>query len=214
MPLFTIETAYRLPVYRHQIYEADTLEQACRRAMDDDDWEHERRDYESAGETFVSGAWIGHTAYAGRGELVPSRFAEVIQRKVGHFEVLLGLLKVFAQDRPLDAAEREFWAPRAKAAIAKGEAILGGIDDPEDPSADAVSYVVGRVINRFGEMDYLCAWDAKWGTTASALVNAFRFPTLAEAEFACARARALVPTFLDGRPIEYRAVPAPSRPRE
>src|ERR1700736_2498415 len=41
MPVFTIETTYRLPVYRHQIYEAATMEEACRFAVDDDDWSTE-----------------------------------------------------------------------------------------------------------------------------------------------------------------------------
>jgi hypothetical protein len=36
MPVFTIETTYRLPVYRQQTYEAATMEEACRRAIDDD----------------------------------------------------------------------------------------------------------------------------------------------------------------------------------
>ena len=99
-------------------------------------------------------------------------------------------------------------SPRAQDAVAKAEAILGGANNPGELSAETpTSYVVARVINRFGEMDYLCAWDAKWGTSASSLQQAMRFPALAEAEAACARARALVPTFIDGQPIEYRAVP-------
>jgi hypothetical protein len=208
MPVFTIETTYRLPLFRHRTYEADTVEQACRLAMEDDDWDDQKRDYENAGESYVSGAWHGDTAYSGNSEAVPSRFDEMSQRKVDHFETLLGLLKLFAHERPLDQAEREFWIPRAQDAVAKAEAILGGANNPGEPSAEAsTSYVVARVINRYGEMDYLCAWDAKWGTCASSLQQAMRFPTLAEAEAACARARALVPTFIGGQPIEYRAVP-------
>jgi len=37
MPRFTVETSYRLPVYRQQTYEAATIEQACRLAIEDDD---------------------------------------------------------------------------------------------------------------------------------------------------------------------------------
>jgi hypothetical protein len=208
MELFTIETTYRLPVYRHRTYEAETVEQACRLAIEDDDWDEQKRDYETAGGSYVSGAWRGDTAYSGRAEHVPSRFEETNQRKVDHFETLLGLLKIFAQERPLDKAAREFWGPRARDAVAKGEAILAGVNNPGEPTSEAsVSYVVGRIINRHGEMDYLCAWDAKWGTSASSLQQAMRFPTLTEAEAACARAMALVPTFMDGKPIEYRAVP-------
>ena len=208
MELFTIETTYRLPVYRHRTYEAETVEQACRLAIEDDDWDEQKRDYETAGESYVSGAWRGDTAYSGRAEHFPSRFEETNQRKVDHFETLLGLLKIFAQARPLDKAAREFWGPRSRDAVAKGEAILGGANNPGEPTSEAsVSYVVGRIINRHGEMDYLCAWDTKWGTSAASLQQAMRFPTLTEAEAACARAKALVPTFMDGKPIEYRAVP-------
>jgi hypothetical protein len=208
MQYFTIEATFRLPAFRHRTYEADNVEQACRLAMEDDDWDDQKRDYDAAGEAYVSGAWRGDTAYSGRAEAVPARFDEMNQRKVDHFETLLGLLKIFAQERPLDEAEREFWIPRARDAVAKAEAILGGANNPGEASSKAsTSYVVARVINRHGEIDYLSAWDARWGTTASSLVCAMRFPTLAEAEAACAHARALVPTFMDGKPIEYRAVP-------
>ncbi len=36
MPVFTIETAYRLPVYRQRCYEAETLETACVLAIADE----------------------------------------------------------------------------------------------------------------------------------------------------------------------------------
>lgn len=67
MPIFTIETSYRLPVYRHRTYEADSLEEACRRAVEDDDWSSGKHDYDNAGETHVSGAWKGaDAAYRGQ----------------------------------------------------------------------------------------------------------------------------------------------------
>src|SRR6267142_2296701 len=72
MPVFTIETTYRLPVYRQQTYEAATMEEACRRAIDDDDWSTEKRDYESAGETYVTGIWSGeNAAYSGAAQPIP-----------------------------------------------------------------------------------------------------------------------------------------------
>ena len=46
MPRFTIETTYRLPVYRQRTYDAETLEEACRLAFDDDDWSEQKEDYE------------------------------------------------------------------------------------------------------------------------------------------------------------------------
>ena len=64
MPRFTIEATYRLPVYRQRSYEAETLEEACRLAVEDDDWSEQKEDYESSGETYVTGAWPGEdTAY-------------------------------------------------------------------------------------------------------------------------------------------------------
>lgn len=133
MPAFTIETTYHLPVFRHQTYEAETLAQACRLAIEDDDWSREQRDYESAGETYVSGIWPGvDAAYHGAALPVPSHFGEGVTRKADHFEILLGLLKLLVQDRDLDVQERSYWIPRADAAIAKGEAILAGARDPDD----------------------------------------------------------------------------------
>jgi hypothetical protein len=57
MPLFTIETAYRLPAYRQRKYEADAPEQACRLAVEDHDRDGDAVAYESTGETYVTGIW-------------------------------------------------------------------------------------------------------------------------------------------------------------
>lgn len=77
MPIFTIETSYRLPVYRHRTYEAESLEEACRRAIEDDDWSTGRLDYDSAGKTFVSGSWEGaDAAYRGKTLSLPPRLME------------------------------------------------------------------------------------------------------------------------------------------
>jgi hypothetical protein len=56
MPVFTIETTYRLPAYRQRTYEADTIEEACRLAIEDDDWSGQEEDYDASGEIYVSGA--------------------------------------------------------------------------------------------------------------------------------------------------------------
>lgn len=125
MPAFTIETTYHLPIYRHHVHTAANLAEACRRAINDDDWRFERRDYDTAGPVFVSGAWLGpDTAYRGNPLAVPSHFDEPIQRKADHFGVLLALLKLCAA--PDNSA--------AQAAIAKAEAILAGTPDPLVPS--------------------------------------------------------------------------------
>lgn len=131
MPRFTIETTYHLPVYRHRTYEADTLEQACRLAVEDDDWSDEKRDYESAGETFVSGVWPGFdAAYRGVPVPIPSHFRETNERQAAHFETLLGILKILAHARASQTPDLPFWLARAEAAVAKAEAILAGAPDP------------------------------------------------------------------------------------
>src|SRR6266446_1421618 len=57
MSRFTIETTYRLPVYRQRTYEAETLDQACRLAIEDDDWSEQKEDYDCSGDTYVTGPW-------------------------------------------------------------------------------------------------------------------------------------------------------------
>lgn len=129
MPIFTIETTYRLPVYRQRSYEAASLADACRLAVEDDDWDGEKQDYEATGETYVSGVWEGrNTAYSGLAVPVPSDYRETMQRKTDHFEVLLGLVKVLSGVN--EASDRTYWRERAAPAIAKAEAILAGARDP------------------------------------------------------------------------------------
>jgi hypothetical protein len=121
MPVFTIETTFHLPVYRHRSITAETLEQACRLAIADEDWWDQKHDYDNSGVTYVSGAWPGDdAAYGGLAMPIPSQFAETAQRKADHFSVLLGHLKRCA--RTGDAT--------AQAAIASAEAILAGAADP------------------------------------------------------------------------------------
>ena len=109
-------------MYRQRSYEAETLEEACRLAVIDDDWSEQKEDYESSGETYVTGAWPGEdTAYRIAALPLPSQFGEMLQRKADHYETLLGILKFLAP-----APEAPFWRERADAAIAKAEAILAG----------------------------------------------------------------------------------------
>ncbi len=132
MPVFTIETTYRLPVYRQQTYEAATMEEACRLAVDDDDWSDEKRDYESAGETYVTGIWSGeNAAYSGAAQPIPSHYVETPQRIALHLEVLLGLVKVLASQSDTERPDRAFWLERAQPAIAEAEAILAEGREPD-----------------------------------------------------------------------------------
>jgi hypothetical protein len=127
MPRFTIETTYGLPIYRQRAYDAETLEEACRLAIEDDDWSEQKEDYESSGETYVTGAWPGEdTAYRLAALRLPSQFGEMLQRKADHYETLLGILKVLAR-----TPEALFWREHAYAAIAKAEAILAGAPDAD-----------------------------------------------------------------------------------
>ncbi|WPE24292.1 hypothetical protein [Shinella zoogloeoides] len=135
MPDYTIETSYRLPAYRHRTYQADTAALACRQAIEDDDWSGEKLSYEDAGETYVSGIWNGvDTAYSGHAVPVPSHFSETTERKVRHFEILLGLLKLLLADVQAGRAASDDWIERAISAVARGEAILSGARDPDDPA--------------------------------------------------------------------------------
>lgn len=132
MAHFTIEATYRIPVYRQRTYKADTVEQACRLAIEDGDWSEQKEDYESSGETYVTGAWPGEdTAHRVTALPVPSHFGEMQQRKTDHFETLLGILKVLTHAPDPTTPDLPFWRQRADAAIAKAEAILAGARDPD-----------------------------------------------------------------------------------
>ena len=132
MPVFTIETTYRLPVYRQRSYEAENFEAACALAIADEGWDDEKSDVETSGDTYVTGVWDGrNAAYSGTTIPIPSQFGEQVQRKADHFEVLLGLLKVFAHIPDTGPHDDLFWRRRLEGAIAKAEAIHAGAPDPE-----------------------------------------------------------------------------------
>lgn len=131
MPLYTIETTYRLP-YRYRTYGAAAADEACRLALEDGDWSDEKRDDESAGETYVTGVWSGEdAANSGPAQPIPSCHVETAQRIGSHFEVLLGLVKLLATPAKAGRPDRAFWHERAQPAIAKAEAILAGEPDPD-----------------------------------------------------------------------------------
>lgn len=137
MPTFTIETAHDVPVYRLRTYEADTVDKACRLAVDDNDWSIRKISHDTPGETFVSGIWEGSGApHSARNLPIPSQYGESMRRKSQHFEVLLGLLKMFAAADPA-APELGLWRQRAVSAIAKAEAIMAGARDPDGSDRDA-----------------------------------------------------------------------------
>ncbi len=136
MPVFTIETTYHLPVFRQRTIDAPSVEDACRQAIEDDDWDNARRDYESAGETFVTGVWLGaEAAYRGTPTPVPSQFDETMRRRADHFDELVAVLRQPARKMGLSTVEFERWLPRARAAVARADLILADQPDPLSPPA-------------------------------------------------------------------------------
>lgn len=134
MPDFTIETTYHLPVFRHRTYSAETLEAACRAAIADDEWDNSKKDYDSCGEIHVTGIWDrADTAYSRPPIQIPSQFEEAVSRRAYHFEILLGLLKILFDDVRVARPPAHDWLARSARAIARGEAILAGDPDPEEP---------------------------------------------------------------------------------
>lgn len=134
MPEFTIETTYHLPVFRHRTYSADTPEAACRAAIGDDSWDIAEKDFDSSGPVHVTGIWDGaHASHAGPPLQIPPQFDEPVQRRARHFEILLGLLKMLLDDISASRPPLPDWLARCAWAIARGEAILAGEPDPEEP---------------------------------------------------------------------------------
>jgi len=145
MAKFTIETTFRLPVYRQRTYEADSFAEACQRAIEDDDWSAQKHDYDSSGPTHVTGAWEGAgTAYAAPALPIPGQFREPLQRRADLFEVMLGMLKILAYADDLQAPNLPTRLPRAQAIIAKAEAVLAKAPDPDSGSTGraGAAYIV------------------------------------------------------------------------
>jgi hypothetical protein len=129
MPLFTVESTYRLPIYRHRTYEAPTAAEACRLAINDDDWSDTKEDRDSAGETHVTGVWKGRdSAYRAPPCPVPSQFQETLRRKADHFAEMLVLLQHLPHhDEPSLRADL---LDRIARAITKADAVQAGAADP------------------------------------------------------------------------------------
>jgi hypothetical protein len=127
MPSYTIETAYRVTVYRQRTYVADNIEQACATAIADGDWSDSRTDHDSAGKIHVTGVWQGaDAAHVGAPLPFGERFEEAARRKAEHFATMLRVLYEITPSRQMPVV--------IHAAVAKAEAILAGADDPDCPS--------------------------------------------------------------------------------
>ena len=59
MPKFVIERQYLVPMYQHTVVEADNLEEACKKGINDDiDWGTQKMDYDGARATTITAAKI------------------------------------------------------------------------------------------------------------------------------------------------------------
>jgi hypothetical protein len=129
MPVFTIETTYRLPIYRQRTYTADAVEAACDLAIADADWSDRKEDFETSGPTYVTGVWQGaEAAYRGEAVAIPPAVGDASDRLSRQVETLLAILKEPAQPMGLSATDFVRWLPRAKAAIAETEALLPALE--------------------------------------------------------------------------------------
>ncbi|MBY5359710.1 hypothetical protein HFO98_19675 [Rhizobium leguminosarum] len=107
MSRFVVKTKYHLPVYRQRIYEAASVEEACRFAVDDEGWEDEEMDSDTWGETFVTGiSEKAEGAYQGVALMIPAAFQETLQRKADLFEALVVLIREPA--RPMGLSRHKF----------------------------------------------------------------------------------------------------------
>jgi hypothetical protein len=76
MAQFVVEAQFLMPVFRHTVYEADSVEAAIAMALADDDWEAQKPDYESSRETEITGVWAGDEPYCG-----PDLLSDASERK-------------------------------------------------------------------------------------------------------------------------------------
>ena len=124
MATFVIETTCRVPHYRSRTYHGDTLEIACQEAIVDDDWKGHRVDEETAGPTYVTGAWTDPDVDGGGHAVAyPSNFLDPAGRKDIHFEPLFRALKTAVQERSMPI--------QTYIAICNAEAILAGEPYPD-----------------------------------------------------------------------------------
>ena len=125
MPKYTVETTYRLPVYRQRTYDAATPTDAWRPAIDDEGWGDAKEDVETSGETYITGIWEGaDAAYTGPTVDVPTEFNEAVKRKADLFEEFVTVLREPARVMGLSRDQFADWLPRALTVIAKADAIL------------------------------------------------------------------------------------------
>lgn len=131
MPDFTIEIGFTIPIHRFRNYHAASIEEACRTALEDENWAEQKEAFQESGPTMIFGVREGQdNGHQIPAIPIPSQFRERQQRKAEHFETLLGILKLLLTEEVFTSAKLTFWRRRAESAIAKAEAILAGGPDP------------------------------------------------------------------------------------
>lgn len=144
MPKFTVQVEYLMPVFMHVQVEAMNVEEACAKALDADDWEQAKDDYESVGPTYVTGIVRGEheDVYSGGEHCdVPKAHGQLrtvldmfgVRLKREQFEALKELLdhsieegrsRMFEDCRAdYTDEDREAWAKKVEAATAGIEAV-------------------------------------------------------------------------------------------
>jgi hypothetical protein len=94
-------------------------------------------DYDTPGDTYITGVWIGaDAAYEGESLPVPSQFNEAVRRKADHFDALVAILGEAAQTMGLSPRDDRLWLPRAGSALEKARAIPAGAPDPDSSAVD------------------------------------------------------------------------------
>jgi hypothetical protein len=165
MPSYTIESAYRVTVYRQRTYVADSVEDACAVAIADGDWSDSRIDNDSAGQMHVAGVWQGaDAAHVGTSLPFGERFEETVRRKVEHFATMLRVLYEIAPSRQMPVG--------IHAAVAKAEAILAGADDPDCPSQVETPWGRAETARSQGEGVFFYATPSHGGFRLDARRNA------------------------------------------
>lgn len=134
MPKFTVESSYCLPMFRHRTYEAETPEAAASLALADEDWNGQKADPESIKPHKVTGIWEGEDA-AYTGKAVPvADLDEVMRGAAMDMYVALKLAidewPAFDDDEDVNGGDLvdwfAHWREKAKAAVAKAEALPNG----------------------------------------------------------------------------------------
>ena len=139
MKTFTVESKYFLPIFRHENYEARASKEACERALADQNWDNNKKDYDGSGAVHVSGIWEGaDSAYSGEVQSIPTQYQEPATRITDHFPAIVQRLQELAAGRLITAA--------TYVALAKAKAIMADEPDPDAPDLVKTPWGIAHAI--------------------------------------------------------------------